>query len=298
MVRGSSRLAMSFGVSPLVVGLTVVAFGTSSPELAVSVGAALRDTAAVAVGNVVGSNIFNVLFILGAAAMIAPLDVHVQVVRQELPVMLAVSLALVLMAQDGRLGFGEGVALLLTMVGYTAFVVIQSRRSSAADAAAIGPAATSSWDRHWSVQLLLVAAGLLLLVLGAEWLVAAATAFARALGVSDLVIGLTVVAAGTSLPEVATSLLAAARGQRDIAVGNVVGSNVFNVLGCLGATATVAHDGLPVPAAAIDFDLWVMLGAALLCLPVCITGRRIGRHEGALFVALYCGYTAWIVARA
>lgn len=296
LVRGSSRLALSFGVSPLVVGLTIVAFGTSAPEVAVSVGSALRGSTDVAIGNVVGSNIFNVLFILGASAVITPLAVHAQILKQEVPIMIGLSILLVVLAQDGVIGRTEGIVFLSLLAAYTVFLVVQSRRQAAqnAELAETVPKATG-WDGHWAVQVLLVIAGLGLLVLGADLLVLAATSFAKSFGVSDVVIGLTIVAAGTSLPEVATSLMAAVRGQRDIAIGNVVGSNTFNIAGCLGATGVVAKDGLPVGQGVLAFDLWVMLAVAVLCLPVFLTGRRIGRTEGVFFLLAYTAYTLWLV---
>jgi cation:H+ antiporter len=300
LVRGASKLALSFGVSPLVVGLTIVAFGTSSPEVAVSVGAALEGKTDLAVGNVVGSNIFNVLFILGVSALIAPLIVHLQLIRQEVPVMIGVSVLLVALGLDGDLSRWDAGLLAVLMLGYTTFLVVQSRRQSAADAAELAgelPADTQ-WDRHWSMQVVLVAAGLLLLVYGSDWLVAASIAFAKAMGVSDLIIGLTIVAAGTSMPEVATSILAAIKGERDIAVGNVVGSNTFNILGCLGLAGLVAPGGLPLPPSLLSFDIWVMLAVAIACLPVFFTGREIARWEGAVFVGYYVAYVAYLILAA
>ncbi len=247
LVRGASRLAVSFGVSPLVVGLTVVAFGTSAPEMAVSVGSALAGNADLALGNVVGSNICNVLLILGIAALITPLLVNEQIIRQEIPIMIGASALLVVMALDGNIGLVESIALFALVIIYTVFLVVQSRRASKAVQDEFETEIpTSTWDRHWAVQVALIAVGLVLLVVGAGWLVDAAVAFARAFGVSDLVIGLTVVAVGTSMPEIATSIIAAIRGQRDIAVGNVVGSNVFNILAVLGAAGIASGAGLPV----------------------------------------------------
>ncbi len=300
LVRGASKLALSLGVSPLVVGLTVVAFGTSAPEVAVSVGAVLDGRMDMAVGNVVGSNIFNVLFILGLSALIAPLFVNAQLIRQEVPIMIGASVLLIVLAVDGRIGRLESALLLALLVAYTALLIIQSRRETKATrdeyAEALPP--DRDWDRHWVVQLALVAVGLLLLVVGSNWLVDAAIAFARALGVSELVIALTIVAAGTSMPEVATSVTAALKGERDIAVGNVVGSNTFNILGCLGASGLVAGGGLPVPAAALAFDLWVLLAVAFACLPVFLTGREIARWEGGLFIGYYFAYAAFLVLAA
>jgi cation:H+ antiporter len=300
LVRGAAKLAISVGISPLVVGLTVVAFGTSAPETAVSVGAALQGNSDIAVGNVVGSNIFNVLFILGVSALIAPLVVHRQLVRQEVPIMIGTSLLLAVLSLDGRIGRVESAVLAALLVAYTVFLVVQSRRAhNEPDSVQLAElSAASRWDRHWSVQVLLVVVGLVLLVVGADWLVDAAVDFARVLGVSDLVIGLTVVAAGTSLPELATSVVATIRGERDIAVGNVVGSNTFNILGCLGASGLIATDGLSVAPPLLAFDLWVMLATAVACFPIFFTGRRIARWEGSLFLLYYAAYTVFLILAA
>ena len=303
LVRGASRLALSVGISPLVVGLTVVAFGTSAPEVAVSVGAVLDGKNDMALGNVVGSNIFNVLFILGVSALIVPLMVNIQLIRQEVPIMLGASLLLLLLSLDGRLSMNDGALLLVLLTAYTVFLVIQSRRESqeandeyTQEFAAKTPA---PWlDRMW-VQLVFIALGLALLVLGSDWLVQAAVTIAKAMGVSDLVIALTIVAAGTSMPEVATSITAAIKGERDIAVGNVVGSNTFNVLGCMGLASLVSgQTGLVVPQAAINFDLWVMVAVALACVPVFMTGRVIARWEGAVFLGYYVAYVTYLVLAA
>lgn len=302
LVRGASRLALSLGISPLVVGLTVVAFGTSAPELAVSVQSAYSGQADIAMGNVVGSNILNVLFILGLSALIVPLIVNQQLVRQEVPIMIALSLLLFVLSLDGRVGRGDGVLFLFMLTGYTVFLLRQSRSASRAAVLArpaeTGEMPSSAWDRHWSVQLALVIVGLLLLVQGSNWLVDAAVTVARHLGVSELVVGLTIVAAGTSLPEVATSVMASIRGERDIAVGNIVGSNIFNILAVLGVSSVLAPRGLSVSPAVLNFDMWVMIAAALACLPVFFTGYLIARWEGAMFLAYYVAYTAYLILAA
>lgn len=298
LVRGASRLALSLGISPLVVGLTVVAFGTSSPELAVSVQSAWSGQVDIALGNVVGSNIFNVLFILGLSAIIVPLMVDQQLVRQEVPLMIAASLLLWGLAADGGIERWEGVLLTGLLGAYSVLVIRQSRRETAAireEYAEAMPGDGGAWDRHWAVQLLLVVGGLVLLVLGSHWLVEAAVTLARALGVSELVIGLTLIAAGTSLPEVATSVMAAIRGERDIAVGNVVGSNLFNILGVLGVSATLAPVSLSVAPALLGFDLPVMVAVAVVCLPIFFTGSLIARWEGVLLFAYYLAYTAYLI---
>ncbi len=303
LVRGASRLAMSFGISPLVVGLTIVAFGTSAPELAVSVGAVLDGKTDIAIGNVVGSNIFNVLFILGISALITPLVVNIQLIRQEVPIMLGASLLLLALTLDGRLSFLDGGFLFALLLAYTVFLVVQSRRETQAAkdefAEEIKPAQTGAWDSHWAAQIGLIVAGLVALVFGSDYLVQASVSFAKAMGVSDLVIGLTIVAAGTSMPEVATSITAAIKGERDIAVGNVVGSNTFNILGCLGLSGLVSRDlGLAMAPSLLAFDVWVMLAVALACLPVFMTGREIARWEGGVFLGYYIAYVAYLLLAA
>ena len=303
LVRGASKLAMSFGISPLVVGLTIVALGTSAPEVAVSVGAVLDGRTDIAIGNVVGSNILNVLFILGISALIAPLVVNVQLIRQEVPIMLGASLLLLALSLDGRLSFLDGAFLFLLLLAYTVFLVLQSRRETQAAkdefADAMQPAGAGAWDSHWAAQTGLIAVGLVALVLGSGYLVDASVNFAKAMGVSDLVIGLTIVAAGTSMPEAATSITAALKGERDIAVGNVVGSNTFNILGCLGLSGLVSGDlGLAVAPSLLAFDIWVMLAVALACLPVFMTGREIARWEGGVFLGYYLAYVAYLILAA
>jgi cation:H+ antiporter len=303
LVRGASRLALSFGISSLVVGLTVVAFGTSAPELAVSVQSTLSGQVDLALGNVVGSNIFNVLFILGASALIVPLLVNQQLIRQEVPIMIGVSLLTWGLAADGSLSFFDGALLFGLLLGYIVFLIAQARRAQSGAVKAeydeaLGVPPGEGWDRHWSVQVGLVLAGLGLLVLGSRWLVEAAVAFATWLGVSELVIGLTIVAAGTSLPEVATSILAALRGERDIAVGNVVGSNIFNLAGVLGLSAMVAPAGIPVGDGVLSLDLPIMVAVAVACLPIFFTGHLIARWEGLLFLSYYAAYTLWLILHA
>ena len=303
LVRGASKLALSFGISPLVVGLTIVAFGTSAPEVAVSVGAALDGRTDIAIGNVVGSNIFNVLFILGVSALITPLVVNLQLIRQEVPIMIGASLLLLALGIDGTLSVLDGAFLFALVVAYTVFLIVQSRRETKEAYAEMTEefqaARPGAWDASLPAQIGLIAAGLVLLVLGSDWLVTAAVAFAKAMGVSDLIIGLTIVAAGTSMPEVATSIAAALKGERDIAVGNVIGSNTFNILGCLGLSGLVSGDaGLVMSSAVLAFDIWVMLAVALACLPIFLTGREIARWEGGVFLAYYAAYVAYLVLAA
>lgn len=298
LVRGASRLARAVGISPLVIGLTVVAFGTSAPELAVSVNAGLAGNADVALGNVVGSNILNVLGILGLSALAAPLVVAQKLVRLDVPVMIGVSALMWIFALNGVIGRVEGLVLFAGIVAYMAFLVRQSRRERA-DVLAEYEAGFGGKAQHGAgllaLQGLYVAGGLALLVVGADWLVDGAVAFAKFIGISELVIGLTVVAVGTSLPELATSVVASLRGERDIAVGNIVGSNIFNLLAVLGAAAAIAPAGISVNPAALAFDIPVMVAAAVVCLPVFISGFVISRGEGALLLAYFAAYVGYLV---
>jgi cation:H+ antiporter len=297
LVRGAAHLAALAGVSPLVIGLTVVAMGTSAPELAVSLRAALVGQADLTLGNVVGSNIANVLLILGLAATAAPLLVAARVLQREVPTMIGVSLLLWLLAADGAFSRLDGLVLVGLLVVFLVVTVWVERRS--AEERAAEPLAPGGRRRSGVLQnLALLLGGLILLVAGAQWLVDGAVIFARTLGVSELIIGLTVVAVGTSLPEIATSVLASLRGEREIAVGNVVGSNILNILGVLGLTAVLAPQPIAVPAGALAFDLPVLVASAVACLPIFFNGRMIARWEGALFLAYYVAYTAYLVLAA
>lgn len=294
LILGAARLAVATGLTPLAVGLTVVAFGTGAPELAIGLSSALGDAPAVGVGNVVGSNIANVLLVLGLSALVAPLRVARQLIRVDVPVMLLASVLVWVLAADGRIGRLEGGALMLAAAGYTAFLLRQARHEAAMSRAAAelpGPRVRPVWWRDVAGVL----GGVALLVLGAQALVTAAVQLAVGWGVSELLVGLSVVAVGTSLPELATSVAAAARGHGEMAVGNVVGSNVFNLLVVLGASAVAAGDGLPVSAAARHFDLPVMTAVAFACLPVFFAGHRIARWEGGLFVSYYLTYVAYLL---
>jgi len=299
LVRGASRIASSLGISPLVVGLTVVAVGTSSPELAVGVGAALSGQGDIAVGNVVGSNIFNVLFILGLSALVVPLVVAQQIVRFDVPLLIGCSLVAMLISMDGRIGRFDGVLLLSWAIVYTSFLVWQARKERDASVMAeYADAYPRIGARNWLINLSSILFGLLLLVFGADWLVTAAVQFARQLGISELVIGLTVVAAGTSLPEVAASVVAAIKGERDIAVGNAIGSCIYNILLVLGVTALIAPAGIAVAQSVQNFDLPVMIAVSVACLPILFTGYRIDRWEGGVFLAYYLAYTGFVVLKA
>ncbi|PWH14017.1 MAG: sodium:calcium antiporter [Anaerolineae bacterium] len=301
LVRGSSRIAAWAGISPLVIGLTVVAFGTSAPELAINVQSALAGQPDIAIGNVVGSNIANVLLILGLSAAIAPLMVQQQVVRQDVPIMIGVSVVTFLFALNGLISTFEGFILFSALLVYTWFLIRQSRSESREveqeyeqEYAPREQKSIRGWV--WNIGLVLV--GLGLLILGARWMVSSAVEVAHWLGVGELVIGLTVVAVGTSLPELATSVMAAIKGERDIAVGNVVGSNIFNLLSVLGLSAIIVPEGIPVSQAAIRFDIPIMIAVALASFPIFLTGGQIYRWEGLLFLGYYVVYTVYLVLNA
>ena len=301
LVRGASRLALRFGISPLVIGLTVVAFGTSAPELAVTVQSGLAGQSGLAIGNIVGSNIFNVLLVLGVSAVITPLVVSQQLVRLDVPLMIGAALLLWVLALDGRIGLMDGLLLTAGIVAYTAFAIWQGRKEGEevkAEYAQEFGDGKSTWLGRLPVQVALIAGGLALLVLGAHWLVTGAVAIARSIGVSEVIIGLTIVAAGTSLPELATSLMAALRGERDIAVGNVIGSCLFNLLSIAGIAALVTPGGIEVAASLLRFDIPVMVAVALASLPIFVTGHLIARWEGVLFLGYYVAYVAYLILEA
>jgi len=301
LVRGASRLAAVAGVSPLVIGLTVVAFGTSAPELAVSLKASFAGQTDMAVGNIVGSNIFNVLLILGISATIAPLIVSSQLVRLDVPLMIGVSILMLLLGLDGGIGRADGGLLFAGLICYTGWSVYQSRKETAAvrqEFEQVFGQQPAGSRFQLMMQLGFMAGGLLLLSFGANWLVTGATDIARSLGMSELLIGLTILAAGTSLPEVAASILASLRGERDIAVGNVIGSNIFNIMCVLGLSAAVSPAGVDVSDTALRLDMPVMIAVAVACLPIFYTGHVIDRWEGILFFAYYCGYITYLVLAA
>jgi cation:H+ antiporter len=301
LVRGASRLAALLGISPLIIGLTVVAYGTSAPEMAVSVQSSLAGQGDIALGNVIGSNIFNVLVILGLSSLVAPLPVAQQLIRLDVPIMVGISGLLLLFSLDRQLQPSDGLVLLLGGVIYTLFLLYQSRRETNAEVQSeytreYGARALGRWT--WAINLVFMGVGLVGLLIGSRLFVSGAVSIAQALGVSQLVIGLTIVAAGTSLPELATSAVATFRGERDIAVGNVVGSNIFNILTVLGVTALSSGSGIPIPNAVLHFDLPIMLAVAVACLPIFLTGSVISRWEGVLFSFYYVAYAIYLFMRA
>ena len=309
LVRGASALSRRVGISSLVVGLTVVSAATSAPELAVTIGAVLRDEPGLAVGNVVGSNIINILFILGLSALVLPLVVTRGLVRFDLPLMVAMSAGLLLISLDGVISAVDGLILLCVVVAHTVMTIVISRRRTRSPADAAGSTSGSptkdvtdedeeSPAASTGKSLLLVVLGIALLVGGSTLLVEGAVNIATTLGVSSLVIGLTVVAIGTSLPELMTSITAVRRGERAMAVGNIVGSNILNIGVVLGLPALISLEGIPVSSAAVSLDIPVMLAASIALLPVAFTGFVIARWEGALFVGLYLAYTGYLILAA
>ncbi len=296
LVRGAARLAASLGVSPIVVGLTVVSFGTSAPELVVCVLAAARGNPDLAIGNVLGSNLANIGLILGLTALIHPLDVAARVVWREVPLMLLVTAAIFPIAWDHEIGRGDGVLLLFALVAYLVFVFRSVETDSPEivdeDEHFVEASAKEPDSFRWS-DVGLVLGGCLGLVLGGWAIVEGAVAVAVRLGIPQVVIGLTVVAVGTSLPELATSLVAALRKEPDIAVGNVVGSNIFNLVAILGTAALVAP--LRVPDTVLSRELPAVLGMSLLLFPVLRTGWRITRWEGAFLLVCYMGIGIWLL---
>jgi cation:H+ antiporter len=297
LVRGAASLARAARVSSLVIGLTVVAFGTSAPEMAVSVQAALKGSAEVAVGNVVGSNIFNILFVLGLSALVAQLVVSMALVRRDVPLMILASLVFWLVCLDGSVNRVEGLVGVILLVAWTTWLVLASRKESAdqlakgadPDKLADLPASQPVW-----LAVVLVLAGLGVLIFGADRLVEGSIAIARTLKVSELIIGLTIVAAGTSLPELVTSVMASYKGERDISVGNLIGSNVFNILGVMGMSGLVSPRPVAVSSDCLHFDMLVMIAVAFACLPIFLSGIILW-WEGALFVAYYILYVWYLV---
>lgn len=297
LIRGASRLALTFGIAPLVIGLTVVAFGTSAPELAVSVQAAVSNQANLALGNVVGSNIFNILFILGVSSIIAPLLVAKNLIRRDVPIMIGISIGVYLFALNKTISFAEGIFLVVLLISYIWFLIYQSRRSNKANkeekSSEIEIEKSSKYGSIKNIGFIIL--GLGLLILGSHWLVDSSVTFAKYFGVSELVIGLTIVAIGTSLPEVVTSIVATIKGERDIAVGNVIGSNIFNIMGVIGFAGVFSPNGIEIAPSVISLDLPFMIAVALICLPIFITGGEISRLEGLLLFSIYVVYTVHLI---
>ena len=294
MVKGGAALALRLGLNALVVGLTVIAYGTSSPEMVVSVSASLQDNGAIAIGNVVGSNICNIALILGVCALVSPLSASAQIIRREIPIMIGVSVLLAAMLWDEQLSRLEGGVLFAGIVVYTVLTVREARAETKGKAEQEYGEDFPAGSMGLGKSVLLVVAGLGVLVVASQLFVGGAVVLAKSWGVTEAVIGLTVVAVGTSMPEFATSLVAAVRGHGDVAIGIVVGSNIFNVLGILGIAALIN----PIDTSGLSrVDLATMVVAALAMLPAARSGGVISRLEGAVLLFAYFGYTAWLVAQ-
>ncbi|MCO6409948.1 calcium/sodium antiporter [Hoeflea alexandrii] len=286
LVRGAISFANRLGMPPLLIGLTVVGFGTSMPELLVSMQAALDGAPAIAVGNVVGSNIANILLILGLAAAISPIPAMIPSLKRDMVMMLFAAVVMLGLGYLGLIGFLTGLAMFALLSAYLAWVTYTDRRRMSAEEAEL-VVKLAGWK-----EALFIAGGLAGLFIGANLLIDAATSIALQFGISEAVIGLTIVAVGTSLPELATSVVAAFRRQAEIALGNVVGSNIFNILGILGLTAMVVP--VPVDASMASFDIPFMLGVSLALVALILLAGRIGRPAGVAMLAIYTGYVAWL----
>ncbi|MDX1641450.1 MAG: calcium/sodium antiporter [Balneolaceae bacterium] len=289
LVRYVSRLALKIGVSKLVIALTVVAFGTSAPELAVSIQASADGQTDLMLGNIVGSNISNTLLILGVSALFIPLKVHKNLIKSDVPIMLGVTVLIYLLSLNGTLSFLESGLLVALLASYMFFL---SRKKGHADI----PDLSKKNDEGGNlfVNILFTLLGLALLIIGARWLISSSLIFAEMAGISELIVGLTVVAIGTSLPEIVTALVAAIRGERDIAVGSVVGSNILNILAVLGFSGLFASESIPVEPSLINFDFLVLIGATIACIPIFYTGHKIVRWEGAFFLFFYFSYLFYL----
>ncbi len=297
VVRGGGSLAASLGVKPLLLGLTVVAVGTSVPELAVGITACMQGNGAIAVGNIAGTNMLNILFILGLSAAIRPLPLQLQVLKLELPMMVIAAGVMTLLAADGELSRLDGVIFLTLAVGYTVMLVRASKGEIAGSAQQFEDVfGVETHIRRKSIVWqrfrfgLVLMAGIAVSVLGADWAVTGAVRVAQLWGMSDAMIGLTIVAIGTSAPELATTVVATIKDERDIAVGNLLGSSIYNILVILGITCLASPYAIPVESKLLLFDIPLMAGVALLCVPVFVTGRCVSRWEGALFVGMYLAY--------
>lgn len=296
LVRGAVASAKALGVSPLLIGLTLVGFGTSTPELVTSVTAALNGSAGIAVGNVVGSNIANILFILGLSAVIYPMAVNPKGFKRDAFMVMAAALACLAVVLYGRMGMLLGFAFIASLIAYVVFVYVQEK--SAPDEAAVVAEHRAEDARKGpgsiALSLAMAIGGIAITIFGAGYLVDGAIALAKDLGVSDTIIGLTIVAVGTSMPELVTSVMAAIRKHADVAYGNIVGSNIFNVLFILGTTAIIQP--IDIPAQIARFDIWVMLATTGLLVYFARTGAKLQRWEGGVFIGCYVAYTAYLIS--
>lgn len=296
LVRGAVASAKSLGVSPLLIGLTLVGFGTSTPELVTSVTAALNGSPGIAVGNVVGSNIANILFILGLSAVIYPMAVNPKGFKRDAIMVSAAALACLGVVLYGRMGMLVGVAFIASLLAYIVLVYVQEKRAPdeaslvaehRAEDASVGP-------RNMALSLTMAVAGIAITIFGARFLVDGSISLAQGLGVSDTIIGLTIVAVGTSMPELVTSVVAALRRHSDVAYGNIVGSNIFNVFLIMGATSVI--EPIDIPRQIANFDIWVMLAATVLLVFFARTGIKVQRWEGWVLLSSYAAYTGYLIS--
>jgi cation:H+ antiporter len=298
LVKGASKVAAILQIPPLIIGLTIVAYGTSAPEMSVSIMSSFSEQGAdIAIGNVVGSNICNILLVLGLSSVVAPLVVTKQIIRSDVPIMIGVSLLLFVFALDGKLSRVDSIILFIGGILYTLSLIYQSNKQGpeqdefAQEYSFSGEVTPAVWLKN----IVFIIGGTWLLILGSNWLVDSAVTIAEFFDVSKLLIGLTIIAIGTSLPELATSVVASFRGERDIAVGNVLGSNIFNILAVLGIAGTIAPEGINVSPAVINFSAPVAIAVAFVCLPIFYSGRRIDRWEGVLFLFYYLAYNGYLI---
>jgi cation:H+ antiporter len=290
MVRSVSKLAVRLGISKLIIGLTVVAFGTSAPELAVSIQAGVDGNTDLMLGNIVGSNITNTLLILGISALVIPLKVHTSLIKADLPIMIGITILVYFLAMNGFIYFWECVLLTTILIVYLIYLIRNRGETEFTSIREGSNQETGSIILH----IVLTVTGLVALVAGARWLISSSLVFAEIAGVSELVIGLTVVAIGTSLPEIVVALVAAIKGERDIAVGGVIGSNILNFLAVLGVSGLFIPGSIPVQESMVSFDLVILIGASILCIPIFYTGHKIVRWEGALFLFFYFSYIFYL----
>ncbi len=300
LVTGSSRAALVFKISPLIVGLTVISLGTSAPELAVSLEAAFRNNTSMALGNVIGSNLLNFLFILGLSALITPLKVNQQFIKREVPILLFATILTYLLALDGVLGRFDGLILSFMAFNYFLYIVRKGKKETKSVekeyAEYLGDTKTTSHSLIKNIFLTILGMGIL--VLGSHFFINASVSLAQHFGISDLVIGLTVVALGTSLPEMAASITAAMKGERDIAVGNIIGSNILNIFVVLGVSSAIAKNGILVGPEALSFNYPFLILSSLLIYPIFVTDSEISRSDGLLLVFIYSFYTIYLILEA
>ncbi|MBO6523791.1 MAG: calcium/sodium antiporter [Balneolaceae bacterium] len=299
-LKAVDHFGLKWGISPLIMGLTVVAFATGAPELAISIKAAASGSADLVLGNIIGSNVANILLILGITSLIAPINITRRIIKIDVPIVIVVSIVLMILAFDGKLTTIDGVILLGGFIAYSIYTYIHIQKSKEDETEQIfeyekseDELAKGSWFYIKNGGMLLI--GLVMIVLGSNWMVESAVVIATVLGLSELVIGLTIVSIGTSLPEVATSLSAARKGNADIAVANVLGSNLYNVLLTLGLTLIIAPNVLDVSAKAINLDLPFMVAVSIACIPIFIAGFNLTRMDGSIFLFYYSSYLTYLV---